>query len=125
MGHLLALQQCWQRSAAEALKDEQAVQVAVDVFAGTHSMGPVYHHRKGVMYIPLDGKEEIYSAAQQKTVENVQFDIMKEPPEQTMAIVVREMKRRKRGVERMRLGEVWCSPPCFTYCKLGPINRNH
>ena len=64
--------------AAEALKDEQAVQVAVDVFAGTQSMGPVYHHRKGVTYIPLDGRGEVYSAAQQKTVRNVHFDIMKE-----------------------------------------------
>ena len=29
------------------------------------------------------------------------------------------------GVKRMRLGEVWLSPPCFTYCKLGPINGEH
>ena len=42
-----------------------------------------------------------------------------------MAIVVRELKRRRRGVKRMRLGEVWLSPPCFTYCKLGPINGEH
>ena len=53
------------------------------------------------MYILLDGKEEnlIYSAAQQKTVKNVMYDIMKETPEQNMTIVVREMKRRKRGGE--------------------------
>ena len=42
-----------------------------------------------------------------------------------MATVVRELQRRRRGVERMRLGEVWLSPPCSTYCKLGPINGEH
>ena len=82
---------------AEVLNDEQAVQVAVDVFAGTQSMGQVYRHRKGVTYIPLDGKGAVYSAAQRKMVKNVQFDIMKETPAQTMAIVVSGMKQRKRG----------------------------
>lgn len=67
-------------AAAEVLKDEQAVQVAVDVYAGTQSMGQVYYHRKGVMYITLDGKEAIYSAAQQKTVKNVKYDIITETP---------------------------------------------
>ena len=76
-------------------------------------------------YIPLDKKEEMYSSAQQKTVKNVQFDVMKETPAQTMAIVARELKRRRRGVQRMRLGEVWLSPPCFTYSKLGPIHGEH
>ena len=50
---------------------------------------------------------------------------MKATPAQTMAIVVGELKRRRRGVKRMRLGEVWASPPCNTYCKLGPINKEH
>ena len=67
---------------AEMPKDVQAVQVTVGVCAGTQSMGQVYYHRKGVMYIPLDGKEEIFSAAQQKKVKNVQYDIMTETPEQ-------------------------------------------
>ena len=125
MGHLLAASAAVLVEAAEALKDEQAVQVAVDVLAGTQSIGPVYHRRKGVAYIPLDGKEEVYSAAQQKTVKNVPFDIMKETPTQTVAIVVRELKRRRPGVKRMRLGEVWVSSPCFAYCKLGPINGEH
>ena len=111
--------------AAEALKDEQAVQVALDVFAGTQSMGPVYCQRKAVAYIPLDGNEAVFSAAQQKMVKNVPFDIMQKIPAQTMALVVRELKRRRRGVKRMRLGEVWLSPPCNTYCKLGPINGEH
>ena len=63
-------------------------------------MGPVYRRRTGVVYIPLDGKEEVYSAAQQKTVRNIPFYIMQETAEQTMAtaIVVRELKRRRRGV---------------------------
>ena len=76
----------------KVLKDEQAVQVVVDVFVGTQSMGQVYRHRKGVTYIPLDGKGAVYSAAQRKMVKNVQFDIMKETPGQTMAIVVGELK---------------------------------
>ena len=78
-------------------------------------------------YIPLDGKEAVFSAAQQKMVKNVPFDIMQETPAQTMAIVVRDLERRRRGVKRMRLGEVWLSPPCntYSYCKLGPINGEH
>ena len=45
--------------AAEARKDEAAVQVAMDVFAGTQSMGPVYRQRMRVEYIPLDKTEEL------------------------------------------------------------------
>ena len=89
--------------------------MALDVFAGTQSMGPVYRQRKGVAYIPLDGKEAVFSAAQQKMVKNVPFGIMQETPAQTMAIVVRDLERRRQGVKRMRLGEVWLSLPCNTY----------
>ena len=51
--------------AAEALEDEKVVQVVLDVFAGTQSMGPVctvYHQRKGVAYILLDIKEVAFSS---------------------------------------------------------------
>ena len=101
-----------------------ALQVAMDVFAGTQSMGPVYRQRTGVEYIPLDKKEELYSAAQRKTVRNIPFNIMKDTAEQTLAIVVMELKRRRPGVKRMRLGlgEGWFSPTCNTFCKMDSIN---
>ena len=120
---MLAMQDYMQKFLKEFQYD--VVQVASDVFTEPQLMGPVYRHRKGVAYIPLDGTETVYSAAQQKMVKSVPFDIMQETPAQTMAIVVRELKRRRRGVKRMRLGEVWLSPPCNTYCKLGPINKEH
>ena len=41
----------------------------------------------------LDGNEEVYSAAQQMMVKNVQFNIMHETLAQTMAMVVRELKQ--------------------------------
>ena len=111
---------------AKTLKDEQAVQVSVDFCAGTQSMGPVHRSRKGVMYITLDEKEAVFSAARQTKVKNIQYDIMESSPEETMGIVVKEMKRRKRrAVRRMRLGEVWLSPPCNTFFKLGVINKEH
>ena len=113
-------------AAAEKLRDEEAVQVAVDFCAGTQSVGPVYRSKRNVMYIPLDAKGEVYSGARQKKVKNIPYDIMKSSPVETMGIVVTEMQRRKRGaVRRIRLGEVWLSPPCNTFCKLGPINKEH
>ena len=110
---------------AEAQKDRAAVQVAMGVFAGTQLMGPVYRPRTGVEYIPLDERVEVYSAAQQKTVRNIPFNIMEETAEQTLVIVVRELKRRRPGVKMMRLGEVWLSPPCNTFCKMDSINKEH
>ena len=73
-------------SEQEKLIKEQTAQAAVDVCAGTQSMGPVYRSRKSAMYVPLDTKEAVYSAAQQKKVKNIQYDIMKSSPEETMAI---------------------------------------
>ena len=99
--------------------------VAMDVFAGTQSMGPVYCQRTGVKYIPLDERVEVYSAAQQKTVRNIPFNIMEDTAKQTLVIVVRELKRRRPGVKRMRQGEVWLSPPCNTFCKMDSINKEH
>ena len=110
---------------AEEQRDRAAVQVAVDVFAGTQSMGPVYRQRKAVEYIPLNKKEALYSAAQRKMVKNIPFDIMEDTAEQILAIVVMEVLMRKPGVKRIRIGEVWLSPPCNTSCKLDSINKEH
>ena len=49
---------------------------------------------------------------------NILFNIMEDTVEQTLVIVVMELKRR-------RLGEVWLSPPCNTFCKMDSINREH
>ena len=43
----------------EAQKDRVAGQVAMDAFAGTQSMGPVYRQRTGVEYIPLDERAAV------------------------------------------------------------------
>ena len=40
-------------------RDREAVQIALDLFSGTQSMGPVYRRRPGVEYVPLDVKEHI------------------------------------------------------------------
>ena len=81
----------------------------------------------GVEYVPLDANEEVYSAAQQKNliVRNIPFDILKDTAEQILGIVVLEVRRRRPGVKRIRLGEVWLSPPCNTFCKMDSINKEH
>ena len=112
----------------EAAKDKAAVEAAVDVCSGTQSMKPVYMHRKPKpAYVALDEKVPIYSAALQKTVKNTHYDIMKTSPEETMAVIVQETKRQKPRtvVQRIKLGEVWISVPCNTYCKMGYINGEH
>ena len=48
-----------QEEAEEEQKDREAVQIALGLFAGTQSMGPVYRRRPGVEYVPLDVKEHI------------------------------------------------------------------
>ena len=59
-------------------------------------------------------------------VKNIPYDIMKTSPEETMAVIVRETKRlKRRPVKRIKLGEVWLSVPCNTYCKMGYINGEH
>ena len=52
---------------------------------------------------------------------------MQTSPEETLAIIVRETKRRKRGTKvlRLKLVKVWLSVPCNTYCKMGYINGEH
>ena len=74
----------------------------------------------------LDDKELIFSAAQQKTVKNIRYDIMETSPEETMVVIVRETRRlklkSKKKVERSKLEEVWISVPCKTCSKLGYIN---
>ena len=42
--------------------------------------------------------------------------------EEVLIKVVLEVKQRCLGVQRIRLGEVWASPSCNTFCKLGAIN---
>ena len=88
-------------------------------------MGPVYHRRPGVEYVPLDAREAMYSAAQKKVVRNIPFNILEEMTEQTLVKVVQEVKRRRPGVLRIRLGELWLSPSCNTFCKMGQINKEH
>ena len=59
---------------------------------------------------------------------NIPFNIMEGTAEQTLVIVVRELKRRMPGVKRMRPGapvQVWLSPPCNTFCKMDSINGEH
>ena len=112
----------------EVAKDKAAVETAVDVCSGTQSMKPVYMHRKPrPAYVALDEKVKIYSAALQKTVWNTHYDIMKTSPEETMVVIVLETKRQKPKtvVERIKLGEVWISVPCNTYCKMSYINGEH
>ena len=69
----------------------------------------------------------MFSAAQQKTVQNTRYNIMETSPEETMVVIVQETKRLKpkTKVERIKLEEVWISVPCNTYCKMGYINGEH
>ena len=101
--------------------------MSVDICAGTQSMEPVYLHRKKHAYLPLDDAEGVFSAAQQKTLKNIRYDIMKTSPEETMVVIVRETQKLKKRtkVERIKLEEVWLSVPCNTYCKMGYINGEH
>ena len=109
----------WLAAQEELEKDEAAVEVAADICSGTQSMKPVYRHRKKRhAYVALDEQVEIYSAAQQKTVQNTRYDIMEASPEETMVVIVLETKRlKKKKVERIKLEEVWISVPCKTYSK--------
>ena len=111
----------------ERIKDKDATGVSADICSGTQSMGPVYRHRKKHAYLPLDNEEEVFSAAQQMTVKNIRYDIMKTSPEETMIVIVRETQKLKKRtkVKRIKLDEVWLSMPCNTYCKMGYINREH
>ena len=110
----------------EKIKDEQATEVAADICSGTQSIRPVYRSRKNAAYIPLDKKEEVFSAALQQAVKNTPYDIMQTSPEETMAVIVRETQRlKRRPMKRITLGEVWLSVPCNTYCKMGYINGEH
>jgi hypothetical protein len=120
MGHRLATKQWWQWRRRSSRTSRRWRWQAADLCAGTQSIRPVYRSRKNAAYIPLDKKEEVFSAALQKTVKNIPYDIMQTSPEETMAIIVRETKRCKRGpVLRIKLGEVRLSVPCNTFCKLG------
>ena len=56
---------------------------------------------------------------------NIPFDILTEGAEEILIKVALEVKRRCPGVWRIRLGEVWASPCCKTFCKLGVINKEH
>ena len=78
-------------------------------------------------YVPLGAREVVYSPAQKKFVRNMPFGIMEETVLQIVAMVkvVQEVKRRRHGVQMIRLGELWLSPSCNTFCKTGPINKEH
>ena len=52
-----------QTEQAEEREDREAVQIAVDLFAGTQSMRRFYRQKKGVEYVPLDAKGHVFSAA--------------------------------------------------------------
>ena len=56
---------------------------------------------------------------------NIPFDIQTESVEEILIKVVLEVKWRYPGVQRTRLGEVWASPCCKTFCKLGVINKEY
>ena len=77
------------------------------------------------LYIPLDIREDVYSAVHQKWVKNLAFDIMKETPQQILAKIVLHCKQQCPGLTRLKLGELWGSPCCTTFSKMGVINGAH
>ena len=60
-------------------------------------------------------------------VQHIKFDIMREDSQQLLLKIVEEVmiKKRSPGVKRMKLGELWASPCCAAFCKLGPMNKEH
>ena len=76
-------------------------------------------------YVLLDTRVDVYSAAEREWVKNIPFDIMEETVMQILVKVVLEVNRRRHGVRMIRLGDLWASPSCNTFCKLGPINKEH
>ena len=66
-------------------------------------------------YVPLDARQVVYSAAQKNWVRKIPFDIMEETVMQILVKVVQEVKRRRPGVMRIRLGELWASQSCNTF----------
>jgi hypothetical protein len=110
----------WLAAEEEKIKDREATEVAADICSGTQSMKPVYRRRKKHAYVALDDRVETFSAAQQKTVKNIRYDIMETSPEETMVVIVKETQRLKprMKVQRIKLEEVWLSVPCGSYSKM-------
>ena len=97
----------------------------VDLFAGSQTLSRAFRQTKKHLYIPLDIRENVYSAVHQKWVQNLAFGIMKETPQQILAKIALYCKLQCPGLARLKLGEVWGSPCCTTFSKMGVINGVH
>ena len=99
------------------------VAVGVDLMAGTQS-GRQAMEAEGLMYVPMDKEEWVFSALERTWVQNVVCDLLVDSPE-VLLQKVREMVEGWFGKgQEFSISGLWASPDCRTFTKCDATNRS-
>lgn len=99
--------------------------IALDMGAGTQSLRGAAE-KAGLIYLPLDLEEWMWSSARGCWVQNLVVDLRGQPGrlwEQIRAVVLGKLGLDV-GVQPTRVRWVWMSPPCRTFSQLDAANRS-
>ena len=115
------------RRRKEPSQSESGLRVGLDFGAGTQSARTLIEGA-GLLYIPLDVKRWVYSAAEGEWVENVVLDLGNQTGgleglwERIRAAVSSQWSL-SLGVQLVTVAMVWMSPPCRTFSNADASNR--
>lgn len=101
----------------------EVVQVGVDVMSCTQSARREME-AKGMMYVPLDKEEWVFSSLERCWVQNVVCDVMKDSPAQLLQKVKDTVEAIWGKGQRFEIKAMWVSPDCRTFSKTDASNRN-
>ena len=102
------------------------VRVAIDLMAYTQSARLQLERKKGVLYLPMDKLEWVYSAIERQWVQNIVCDVLTDSPEELLE-KARQGAQTLLGEEGYTVIEVvalWTSPECRTFSKADSTNRS-
>ena len=99
------------------------IRVGVDVMACTHSAEEAMEET-GLVYVPMDIEEWVYSARTRTWVQNIACDFLENTAEEVTAKIQGALQERYTEEIQVVVAAVWASPDCRTFSKADSSNRN-
>ena len=99
-------------------------EVIWDIYAGSQTLGKL-RRASNIVYVPFDIRPTVWSAIHKAWVENVEFNVMTESPQHTIAKLRQTLKQMGMAQQVVKLRWTWLSPCCRTFSRMDWINRKH
>ena len=99
------------------------IKVGVDVMACTHSAEEAMKET-GLVYVPMDIEEWVYSARTRTWVQNIVCDFLENTAEEVTAKIQGALQEWYTEEIQVVVAAVWASPDCRTFSRADSSNRN-